>query len=110
MGRGGGGMTSGSGAGALGAGVGANVLGGGALNAGGGLIFASECKDDSTSLFCRAMKLFTVAQGALYMLVALLFFYFVVTFLSNGGFAKIGSLARSAASSGRKASVKGRRQ
>lgn len=76
--------------------MGGNVLGGGALNAGGGMMFASECKEDSTSFLCRAMKLFVFAQGALYIVIALLFFYFIGTFLMSGGFTKIGSLARAA--------------
>lgn len=87
----------GNGAGVLGAAIGGNVLGGGSMNAAGGMIFKSECDENSTSFFCRAMKLFTFAQGALYVILALLFLYFVMTFLMNGGFSKIGSLARSAA-------------
>lgn len=97
MARGGGSSnSSGNGAGLIGTMMGGNVLGGGSMNAGGGMVFVAECGKDSSSLFCKAMKFFAFAQGAIYVLCAMLFFYFIVMFLLNGGFSKIGSMARDA--------------
>lgn len=86
--------NSGAEAGAM---IGGNILGGGATNAGGGMIYATSCREDDTTIFCRLMQFFSFVQGALFVLIAMVVIYLVVTFLRNGGFAKLKSMALNAA-------------
>lgn len=100
MARGGGGNSGSSGVdsttGFAGAMAGSSILSGGALNTGGGMIYATSCREDDGSAFCRMMQFFSFVQGALFVLIALLVIYWVISFLRNGGFAKLSSMARNA--------------